>query len=34
VLGLIYGFRNNLADGTLAEGAEPGGKDAPSIMRG
>jgi len=34
VLGLIYGFRNNLADGTLAEGTEPGGKDAPSIMRG
>ncbi len=34
VLGLIYGFRNNLADGTLAEGAEPGVQGAPAIMRG
>jgi|GEM_PF-105862 len=34
VLGLIYGFRNNLADGTLAEGAEPGSANAPAIMRG
>lgn len=34
VLGLIYGFRNNLADGTLAEGAEPGSATAPAIMRG
>ncbi len=34
VLGLIYGFRNNLADGTLAEGAEPGSAKAPAIMRG
>lgn len=34
VLGLIYGFRNNLADGTLAEGTEPGAQDAPAIMRG
>ena len=34
VLGLIYGFRNNLADGTLAKGAKPGPSDAPVIMRG
>ena len=34
VLGLIYGFRNNLADGDLAEGTSPGRTGAPQIMRG
>ena len=34
VNGLIYGFRNNLADGEVAEGATPGRPGAPVIMRG
>ena len=34
VTGLIYGFRNNLADGEIAEGATPGRPGAPVIMRG
>ena len=32
--GLVYGFRNNLADGDLADGATAGGASAPVIMRG
>lgn len=34
VSGLIYGFRNNLADGEVADGATPGRPGAPVIMRG
>ncbi len=34
VNGLIYGFRNNLADGEVADGATPGRPGAPVIMRG
>ena len=34
VTGLIYGFRSNLADGEIAEGATPGRRGAPVILRG
>lgn len=34
VVGLIYGQRNNLEGGDLAEGAVPGPPRAPTIMRG
>lgn len=34
VRGLVYGYRNNLADGELADGAVPGGPSSPTIMRG
>ena len=34
VIGLVYGFRNNLADGELVDGARPGRRTAPVIMRG
>ncbi len=34
VVGLIYGQRNNLADGEPAAGTTPGQADAPRIMRG
>jgi len=34
VVGLIYGQRNNLEGGDLAEGAIPGRPGAPTIMRG
>ena len=34
VLGLIYGQRNNLADGALAPGVTPGRAGSPRIMRG
>lgn len=34
VKGLVYGFRNNLADGELAHGTRPGSSTAPVIMRG
>jgi arsenite oxidase small subunit len=34
VVGLIYGQRNNLADGRLVAGTTPGRANAPRIMRG
>ncbi len=34
VIGLIYGYRSNLADGDIADGATPGRPGGPVIMRG
>ncbi len=32
VIGLIYGYRNNLADGEIVDGSKPGGTDGRRIM--
>jgi arsenite oxidase small subunit len=32
VIGLIYGYRNNLADGEAVDGSVPSGKDGRRIM--